>query len=402
MLSSFSARRRAAVSLLALLAAPAPGTDPVIELSGAPGSRSPFVFASPGGTVLASWLEPAGDGRWSLRVAERDAQRWSAPRTVVTSDRLFVNWADFPSVVELADGRWVAHWLEKTAARAYAYHVRLATSADRGATWSAPVTPHRDTSPTEHGFVSMVPGPRGGADLIWLDGRDFEGTERRGAMRLYAGGLGADGRPAAEAVLDARACECCQTALARTDRGLIAAWRDRSEGEIRDVAVSRLVNGRWTEPVIPHPDSWEFRACPVNGPQLAADGRRVALAWYSGAGAPGVYLTLSGDGGATFGPRLRLDDGNPLGRLEVLMLPEGSVVVFWLETTGETAEWRARRYGPDGSRRDHWTVTGTSRLRDAGFLRAAAGAGGVFVGWTAGGATGGVRIARQSLPRASR
>jgi hypothetical protein len=383
--------------VLPLLAAPVPSADPGVELSGVPGSRTPFLSAA-GGALMASWLEPLGGSRWALRVARRERSGWSAPRTVAESERFFVNWADLPSVAELADGRWVAHWLEKAAARPYAYHIRLSVSTDRGATWSPPATAHRDTSSTEHGFVSLVPRPRGGADLIWLDGRGFDGTTRTGSMRVYAGTLDDAGAPAGETVLDARTCECCQTALARTSEGLIAAYRDRSEAEIRDIAVTRQVGGRWTDPVIVHPDRWEFRACPVNGPQLAAEGKRVALAWFTGAGGPRVQLALSSDAGATFGAPLRIDDGNPLGRVEVVWLPDGSATVFWLEIAGEAGEWRAKRISAEGRVTERWTATRTSRTRDAGFLRAVAGPAGLFYAWTAPGPDGGVRIARRPIP----
>jgi hypothetical protein len=387
-----------ATLIVPLLAAPGRAPDPIVELSGAVGSRTPFVSVSPQGTTLASWLEPAGERRWALRVASRVGGRWTPARTVAESEQFFVNWADFPSVIELADGAWLAHWLEKTATKSYAYHVRTSMSRDRGATWSAPVSPHSDTSSTEHGFVSMSPRPGGGADVVWLDGRAFDEANRTGSMRIYAGGIEPDGKPSPETVLDPKTCECCQTAMARTDAGLVAAYRDRSDGEIRDIAVVRQVNGRWTEPTIVHADNWEFRACPVNGPQLAASGRRVALAWYSAPGGkPSVQLAMSGDAGATFARPIRIDDGNPVGRVEVESLPGGSVVVFWLEIEGDAGEWRAKRVAPNGRVVERWTIAATTRTRDAGFLRAASSPSGMFVAWTASGEGGGIRVARQPV-----
>ena len=387
-----------ATLIVPLLAAPGRAPDPVVELSGPAGSRTPFVSVSPKGTTLASWLEPAGERRWLLRVASRERGKWTPPRTVAESEQFFVNWADFPSVIELADGAWLAHWLEKTAAKSYAYHVRTSMSRDRGATWSAPVSPHSDTSSTEHGFVSMSPRPGGGADVVWLDGRAFDEANRKGSMRIYAGGIEPDGKPSPETVLDPKTCECCQTAMARTDAGLVAAYRDRSDAEIRDIAVVRQVNGRWTEPTIVHADNWEFRACPVNGPQLSAAGRRVALAWYSAPGGkPSVQVVISGDAGATFAKPIRIDDGNPVGRVEVEALPGGSVVVFWLEISGDAGEWRAKRIAPNGRVVERWTVAATTRTRDAGFLRAASSPSEMFVAWTASGEGGGIRVARQPV-----
>ena len=42
-----------------------------------------------------------------------DGRRWSKPRAVAASQRMFVNWADFPSLIELDIGGLAAHWLEK-------------------------------------------------------------------------------------------------------------------------------------------------------------------------------------------------------------------------------------------------------------------------------------------------
>ena len=121
-------------------------------------------------------IAEAENGREALRLAVRAAGQWSEPRTIVTSDSFFVNWADFPSLVALADGAWIAHWLARVPGGVYAYHVRLAVSRDRGATWSRPITVHRDRTAQEHGFVAMVPWDDTTAALVWLDGREMKLT----------------------------------------------------------------------------------------------------------------------------------------------------------------------------------------------------------------------------------
>src|SRR3712207_8194276 len=52
----------------------------------------------------------------------------------------------------------------------YAYDVRIAQSADGGATWSPGVVPHRDGVPAEHGFVSLWPAGGDSLGAVWLDG----------------------------------------------------------------------------------------------------------------------------------------------------------------------------------------------------------------------------------------
>jgi hypothetical protein len=150
-----------------------------VEFSAPAWSAEANVLATPGGRVVVSWLEPAGDDGHAFKYAVRSSEGWSAPGIIQKSDHFFVNWADFPSLVELSGGTWVAHWLEKVPGGTYAYHVKLAVSDDGGATWSEPIVPHRDDSPKEHGFVSMVPTPDGGAALVWLDGRNMVSAVRR-------------------------------------------------------------------------------------------------------------------------------------------------------------------------------------------------------------------------------
>jgi hypothetical protein len=343
---------------------------------------------------VLTWLEPVDSARHAYRFAIREpGGRWSAPGTIVEGRDFFVNWADFGSLAETGDGRWVAQWLEKTAAAPYAYHVMVSVSADRGESWSAPIRVHQDSSATEHGFVAMATGPSG-LDLLWLDGRNMAGEER-GAMTIRTRSIGPDNRLGAEIELDPRTCECCQTALVRGPDGLIAAWRDRSDAEIRDIAVMRQVNQVWQPPRIVANDGWEYRACPVNGPALAADGRQVDLAWFTGVNdEPRVWLVRSGDGGEHFGERIRIDDGQTLGRIDLEPLGSGAVLVAWLEGhSDQEATWRVRRVTQQGAESSRIVAT-VPRARVAGFPRLAQNPDGVFLSYTAAGEPGGVKVIR--------
>jgi hypothetical protein len=378
-----------------------------VEFTAPAGSGEPNLYAAPDGRVVMSWLEKTGDGRHALKVAVRSGGHWGEPRTVAESDAFFANWADFPSVLELPDGSWAVHWLQKTAGSKYAYHVQVAISTDKGATWSKPVTPHRDLSPTEHGFVSMVPWGDG-VGLIWLDGRAMVGQGAaapgaagggsdhempRGAMTVRFTTIGAGGSLGDEVLLDDRTCECCQTALASTRRGLVAAYRDRSEAEIRNIAITRLVNGQWTEPRHVADDNWHYPGCPVNGPSLSSAGDTVAIAWFTAPEQqPRVFAAFSTDGGATWSAPVRVDDGQPLGRVDIELLSDGSALVLWVETTAR-AEVRARRVRRDGQVDASWLVAETSDARASGFPRMARAGEEIVFSWTLVGETGGVRVA---------
>lgn len=132
-------------------------------------SGEPFL-SSGGDLVYMSWLEAAAAGGHDLRFSTWDGSGWSEAATIEHSERFFVNWADFPSINAGPDGTLWAHWLERGSQGGYDYGVRVVQSTDGGRHWSESWTPHDDTSPTEHGFVSAIP-VGGGMGFIWLDGR---------------------------------------------------------------------------------------------------------------------------------------------------------------------------------------------------------------------------------------
>jgi hypothetical protein len=237
-----------------------------------PGSMAPNLSLD-GAAVLLSWLEPGRpgvkpqDGDYALRFSRLVNGRWTEPVTIAAGSDLFANWADFPSVTAGAGGRMVAHWAAKSAADTYAYDVRLARSDDGGKTWRPMGPAHDDRTPTEHGFVSAVPeGDR--IRIFWLDGRETGGG--KGSMALRTALVGEHVEKAE--LLDSRVCDCCQTAAAMTSGGAVVAYRDRSDHEIRDVAVVRRGRGGWTAPRPVAEEGWEIAGCPVNGPAVAASG----------------------------------------------------------------------------------------------------------------------------------
>jgi hypothetical protein len=390
--------RAALTAVLALACAPGErvAAPPAIEFSGVPGSAAPNLARAADGTAVLTWLEPVAGRRHALRVARRADGRWSAPRTIAESDSFFVNWADFPSLVALGDGAWIAHWLARVPGGVYAYHVRLAVSRDQGVTWSAPLVVHADASTQEHGFVALVPWDDTTAAAVWLDGREMRladaAAEAEGDMTLRFRTVTSSGTLGPEALLDARTCECCQTALARTATGLVAAYRDRSPEEIRDIHVVRYAGGQWTAPAPVARDGWHYPGCPVNGPALAAAGDTVAIAWYTAAGdAPRVFAAFSTDGGASWGAPQRVDEGRPLGRVDIELAGDGALV-SWIESGQGQAEVRARRVPRRGGPERSWRVAESADARSSGFPRLLRVGNEVLFAWTG---PDGIRVAAQ-------
>ncbi|HYW31958.1 MAG TPA: sialidase family protein [Gemmatimonas sp.] len=375
----------------------------------AAGSAEPNLTVGPDGRVYMTWLEPANPG-YALRFAVHDGARWSAPRTIVARNDFFVNWADFPSLEVLAGNRLAAHWLQRTGTGTYAYGVRIAQSSDGGTTWSAPVVPHRDSSQTEHGFVAMW-SERGVLGAVWLDGRKFkpagqgapagghDGHDAGNEMMLVSTTLDAKGVRGPETRLDERTCDCCQNAAVMTSRGPIVAYRNRTTDEIRDIYVTRRVGARWVAGKPVHNDNWKIAACPVNGPALAANGARVAIAWFTAPGDSGrVNVAFSDNAGATFGAPVRVDGGSPAGRVDVALLPDGAALVTWVERVGgDVAAVRSRRIGRDGKVGASMTIASSSAARASGFPRAVVTGSNVLFAWTVPGRPSTVRVARAAL-----
>ena len=349
----------------------------------------------------------------------REDPRWGEVVEAGRSDLFFVNWADFPIIAEDGAGRLWTHWLERGGSGAYDYAVRLVNSPDGGRSWSRPVTLHDDDSPTEHGFVSSVVLGRDSEDrageesrrasppmaFAWLDGREMApsagGAPEDPEMTLRYREVGVDGAGElvleSEVVLDARTCECCQTDMVVAPGGPVVVYRNRSPDELRDIYVTRREGGTWSEPKAVHDDGWRFEGCPVNGPAAAVSGSRLAVVWFTAAeNRPSVRVAISEDFGASFGPPVLLDGGNPLGRVELASMGDGSFLAIWLERTPEGgADLVARAIEEDGRLGRAITVGETGALRASGFPRAAADVeGSVLVAWTDSDGDGRVRVAR--------
>ncbi len=386
-----------------------PGTLVDLVSPAAPGSGEPNLFAAADGRVYMSWIEPSGAGH-AIRFAALHGSEWSEPRTIVESGEFFVNWADFPSIVETGKGALAVHWLQRSGPGTYAYDVRISRSVDDGKTWSEPVIPHGDGTRTEHGFVSLVPEPDGGFTAVWLDGRNFADREAGTSPEMTLRGVRFDaaGLEGPEHLLDPRICECCQTSGAYFGDSLVVAYRDRSADEVREIYSVRRTADGWQEPVRMSHDNWQIPGCPVNGPAVAADENAGAVAWFSMSdGNPEIKVTFTRDGGTTFSEPILLDSVEmsdvdagdprqvarmsdasseevliPLGRVDVEWVNAHRVVVSWLVARGHTADIVIQTVDLDGNPGRRYTLATTGSMRASGFPRIVRNGDRLVMAWT--------------------
>jgi hypothetical protein len=367
----------------------APRGIQILNPPAAAGSLGPEL-SRVGKNVLLSWLEPPRasskpqDGVYALRYSIFDGRRWAQPQTVFSGNRFFANWADFPSIAEGPGGWLLAHWAQMSGDGTYAYDVRLARADSPGSSWRQIGKVHDDETQTEHGFVSFVPDGKQ-IRVFWLDGRDTKSES--GASEHGEGNMSLRTALAGETVrlgelLDTRVCDCCQTGAAMTSEGPIVVYRDRSEKEIRDIAVVRRTGKQWTKPRSVASDGWEISGCPVNGPSVDADGRRVAVAWFTAAqGRPRVQVAFSKDSGATFDAPRVVDDANPLGRVAVVLDANGDAIVLWVASQGKKCSLQLRRFSSSGRAGESILVSETSAARTSGFPRLTRSGDNLVVAW---------------------
>jgi hypothetical protein len=392
------------------VASPAASYDPPAGAGSVGPSLAP---AGNGSDLLLTWVEPTGSFaipiyQMSFSRFSAGSGRWSTPVAVATGKTLFANWADFPGAIAGPNGEILAHWLEKSG-DGESYGVHLARSTDGGATWKPIGVLQSDPAAGEHGFVSYAADAAntlgaGAFRAFWLEGSEGGAFSLR-SVRVAGGAVGP------VELLDDRVCDCCQTRAAGTPAGTVVVYRDRSESEIRDISALRRTASGWGKPVAVHADGWEIPGCPVNGPALAALGKRLAVAWFTAA-APGprVLAAFSEDGGATFGSPVVVDGARPVGRVDVAFdpgRPAGSAVVSWVAPAssaggaagggGEKAAIWLRRVGADGKAGAPLEVPGTTTVRASGFPRMGLAGDSLLLAWGDDGTPSHLRASRVPL-----
>jgi hypothetical protein len=350
-------------------------------------SSEPNLHVGSDEKVYLSWVETSEDHNTSLYYSTIHQNVWSQKNEISQGDNWFVNWADFPSISAFGKGSIASHFLVESGEDTYAYDVNVSISNDQGMSWSNPITPHTDSTLTEHGFVSMVPYKEE-VLAVWLDGRNYALIQESDSvpsneMTLRSAVIDKNGQLSEELLIDNRVCSCCQTDAALVSTGPILVYRDRTEEEIRDISVVRLINGKWTEPQSVFNDNWEINGCPVNGPAIDVKGDVAAVAWFTeAAGVPKIKVAFSTNDGQTFEDALLISDSKPSGRVDLIVLDDGSALISWLETAVGQTSIKACRVDHDGAIEKPFIVSQSSESRSSGFPKMVMKNDTVYFAWT--------------------
>ena len=254
------------------------------------------------------------------------------------------------------------------------------TEKVKDSSWSQSFKLHKDNVEAEHGFVSMLPMPDQEFFVTWLDGRHTVNvSEDKRAMTIRGAFVTPEGEIYNSVELDGKVCDCCQTTAALTANGPVVIYRDRSDAEVRDMSIVRFVNDTWTSPKTLYNDNWKINGCPVNGPRAASIENTLVVAWFAAPNeASQVNVIFSEDAGEHFLKPIKVDLGNPNGRVDVDLINEQTAIVSWLED----ASIYARTVSKDGKLGKVVTISDTSEKRSSGFPQLEIFKDRVFVAWT--------------------
>ena len=346
------------LNVLATAAASAATASSDVRLLDTPAaekSSSYALNAGPDGTIVLSWVDRSSEGGHALRFAELQGEDWGDATTVAAGDGWFVNWIDHPAVVPLGADRLAAHWLVHDEDRQgdYGYGIRLVFSDDRGVTWRPAFEASGSGVDGYAGFVAYAP-VAGGFEMAYLSSMVVAAAghaEEEPRMALRSARFDATGSLVGDRQVDADVCSCCTTAMAGTAENLFLAFRDRREGEFRDISFARLEKDRWTASRLVHRDGWHIRGCPTNGPALASGAGGPVVAWFTAAGGESrVLAAFWNPDTERFGNPIRIDDGSPRGWAGVAILSDGSAAVSWVERAEGRAELRVRKVAEGGGK----------------------------------------------------
>ncbi|MBX3470202.1 MAG: exo-alpha-sialidase [Planctomycetes bacterium] len=269
-----------------------------------PGSHDVPAAALSGDRVVVVWAGNR-DGDWDIyhRTSADGGATWTADERL--NDGLEPLPQDAPVVVRTASGRIVSAWVDQWGHAYYDGHVVTRTSADGGLTWSSPTRLDEDaTDPTRYWPTLAGSGER--VLVAWRDrregGPDLRHCTSADGGLTWSSHTRLNGDPLTGAMLD-------RPAVGLSGDRAIAAWAGDAGSGVR-ILFRRSDDGGATWSADASLDSagpWSGQSSPAVG----LSGDLAVVGWTDDrlSGTRGVYVRTSADGGVTWTPDERLDQG---------------------------------------------------------------------------------------------
>ncbi len=342
-------------------------------------------LVSRNGSLSLSWISADEEKKASLNFSPFKDGKWSTPLTVATGSDWFINWADFPTHAINGD-LLLTSYLKKSDTGLYTYDVVLSLQKLNGEKIKEDFVLHTDGVKAEHGFVSIISNHDKGFFVSWLDGRNtvekgLDGHNKPMTIRFAE--VTSSGDVINEKELDSATCDCCQTSIGLTEDGPVVVYRDRSEKEVRDIYISRRINGIWETPTPVHNDGWVINGCPVNGPKVASNSNNLAVSWFTVSNQkPIVNLSFSKSNGDSFGSPIKINDLDATGRVDLVFLNEKEVLVSYIEGDDNGTFLRIKKVSIEGKVSAPITISNIDGGRNTGVPQLEIFNNELFVVWT--------------------
>ncbi len=318
---------------------------------------TPMFLSTPSGTRVVAWVSaPGGGSDGALNVSVTPAGAAGPLPTTTVRDPLGAIEAHGEAPPQLAaDSAGAIAVLyvvgkEVPGKRFPVSAMRFIRSTDHGTTWSTPVTVNDGHEFGSHNFHALTVAPDGSLLATWLDAREGHS----GVWMSRSGNRGTTWEANRPIYADPT-CPCCRTSVAVAPDGTIyVAWRAILPGDVRDVVVTKSVDGgqTWGKPVRPRSDGWVYPGCPHAGPSLEVDSKgSVHVAWWTGKeGEAGVYYARSDDRAETFNAQaIATGDRARPAHIQLALAPAEKVYVAWDDGLSEMPRVLMRR-SADGGR----------------------------------------------------
>ena len=338
-------------------------------------ASEPNLHLSNSGNIYLSYISSSPDKKESsllFSMFDNLNYSWNKPNLIVESDKMFVNWADFPEVTTDNLNGITAHYLEMSSEKKYSYDIKIVNSTDQGFNWSNPIKLHSDNTKTEHGFVSTV-NIKNGFLSTYLDGRQNELSNHdksiRPQMTLRGTSYNIDGNILEDLLIDDRVCDCCQTDLAITENGQsIVVYRDRSEDEVRDIYYSYKKDSKWSKPINIFNDNWKISGCPVNGPAISTYKNNSAVVWYTfSKNKNQIKVVFTDNISSGFQRPILVEANDPIGRVDIELLDPNNAIISFIDIIDDKAYIKLQMITKGGSQSKLLLIDESSENRSSGF-----------------------------------